>query len=386
MAAATSKKLGPQNELGNIFHKTLKPADYPHRYLAMAVRCSSQADGLFGPTVYGCRDDFDFTVFFEDTFFAIIPSLLLLLAAPFQLVNLSCQRPILLPGRLLPLKLALSIAWFAIQIASLVDMALMPERSLAVSATAAAFSVMDGVTIPALSFYSHTRSAAPSTLLQSYLGASILLEIPRVRTSWLIPGHNSSSIIATLSLGLKASLFGAEAMGKRGLLRSGIAFPSPEAMIGLVNRSAFWWLNDILLTGMKRSIQINDMYELDDELLAHATHNRLREKLKASKLGALIRANQITFRSIDQSCLETTITKYRLLLSTMSAYRWSLGRAALPRVLLVGFRNCQPFLINALISLLSEKRTNLIKRKGHGLIAAYVLVYMGIAVSSALAH
>jgi ATP-binding cassette subfamily C (CFTR/MRP) protein 1 len=34
-----------------------------------------QNDGaVLGPTVIGCRDDFDFTVAFEESFFAITPS------------------------------------------------------------------------------------------------------------------------------------------------------------------------------------------------------------------------------------------------------------------------------------------------------------------------
>jgi ATP-binding cassette subfamily C (CFTR/MRP) protein 1 len=73
--------------------------------------------------------------------------------------------------------------------------------------------------------------------------------------------------------------------------------------------------------------------------------------------------------------------RHGLLLSTIHAYRWSLCRAIIPRVLLIAFKYSQPFLIDALLSLLVEDRTPLSIRKGHAMVAAYVLVYTGIAVS-----
>ena len=254
------------------------------RSVVMAIQCSTKVDGTFGPTVSGCRDDFDFTMLFEDTFFAMVPSAILLLAAPFQLVELSRQGPILLRGRLLPCKLALAIAWFTIQIALLVGLTLNSQRPLGTTMAAAACSVVDGVTICVLSYFSHTRSATPSTLLQSYLGLSLLLDVPRLRTSWLQLPYGPTSILSIISMLLKLFLFAAEALGKQRLLRAGLSFPSPESMIGLVNRSVFWWLNEILLTGMKRPLKAQDIYEINAELAARTVYDQLRDKVDTSEL------------------------------------------------------------------------------------------------------
>ncbi len=54
-----------------------------------AMGCLPTADAAFGPVVQSCRDDFDFTVAFEQYFFTILPAALLLLAAPFRLKHLS---------------------------------------------------------------------------------------------------------------------------------------------------------------------------------------------------------------------------------------------------------------------------------------------------------
>jgi ATP-binding cassette subfamily C (CFTR/MRP) protein 1 len=75
-----------------------------------------------------------------------------------------------------------------------------------------------------------------------------------------------------------------------------------------------------------------------------------------------------------------------ILISIMVAYRWSLFRAILPRLFLIGFKYSQPFLIDALISLISKDRTQMSINKGRGLIAAYILVYAGIAVSHRLMY
>lgn len=77
----------------------------------------------------------------------------------------------------------------------------------------------------------------------------------------------------------------------------------------------------------------------------------------------------------------TTKAENGLLLSTIDAYRWSLCRAIIPRLLLVAFKYSQPFLIDSLLKLLSEDRTQSSTRKGRAMIVAYVLVYAGIAVS-----
>lgn len=45
-------------------------------------------DGAFGPSVHGCRGDFDFTIRFEKIFFSIIPSAVLIAVAAPRLITL----------------------------------------------------------------------------------------------------------------------------------------------------------------------------------------------------------------------------------------------------------------------------------------------------------
>lgn len=56
-------------------------------------------DDSFGPTVQGCRGNFDFTKTFERIFFCIIPNALFLLGALVRIYDLSRQ-PRIIRGRL----------------------------------------------------------------------------------------------------------------------------------------------------------------------------------------------------------------------------------------------------------------------------------------------
>jgi ATP-binding cassette subfamily C (CFTR/MRP) protein 1 len=50
--------------------------------------CGIIQDDSFGPTVNGCRDDFDFTLLFEEAILAVVPSAIFLLLLSPRLVQL----------------------------------------------------------------------------------------------------------------------------------------------------------------------------------------------------------------------------------------------------------------------------------------------------------
>jgi hypothetical protein len=57
-------------------------------------------DNSFGPTIYGCRDDFDFTITFERIFFSLVPSSLFTATALGRVVFLA-WRPRIVQGPIL---------------------------------------------------------------------------------------------------------------------------------------------------------------------------------------------------------------------------------------------------------------------------------------------
>lgn len=74
--------------------RTIPSSQEPGQTLVMAMHggCSPSADDAFGPAVKGCRDDFDFTLRFEQYFFVIAPSVAMLLAGLARLYDLHPQR------------------------------------------------------------------------------------------------------------------------------------------------------------------------------------------------------------------------------------------------------------------------------------------------------
>lgn len=58
--------------------------------------------------------------------------------------------------------------------------------------------------------------------------------------------------------------------------------------------------------------------------------------------------------------------------------------AALPRLCLIGFTFAQPFLITKAIEIAAAPNIQPYNNYGYGLIGAYVLVYLGIAVCTTL--
>lgn len=71
-------------------------------------------------------------------------------------------------------------------------------------------------------------------------------------------------------------------------------------------------------------------------------------------------------------------------MALVSALRWPLLVVVPPRLCLIGFNYAQPFLISRAIILLEEPVTEQSTNYGYGLIGATALVYLGIAISTAM--
>ncbi len=67
--------------------------------------------------------------------------------------------------------------------------------------------------------------------------------------------------------------------------------------------------------------------------------------------------------------------------TTLGVQKWPLLAAIFPRLCLIGFSFAQPFLINRAILFANSPDTLENRNVGYGLVGAYFLVYIGIAVS-----
>ncbi|KAF4500947.1 Multidrug resistance-associated 1 [Fusarium agapanthi] len=179
-----------------------------------------------------------------------------------------------------------------------------------------------------LSRVEHAKSPRPSSLLTLFLAVSLLLDIALLRALWLIPVSTAIPAVFTAAFALKAIIAVLEGWSK--------ARPhSPEVTAGLYARAVLAWVTPLPLTGFQKL---------------------LRPMAPARK--------------------------HRLISCCVMTLRWSIIAVVLPRLALLAFAICQPLILNRLLVFLDDTSQSI--NIGYGIIAAYGLVYSGIALSQAL--
>ncbi|KAK1622116.1 ABC transporter [Colletotrichum phormii] len=293
--------------------------------------CLLGSDNQFGPRIdYNCRN-FDFTLLFEDAIFLIIPSVALL--SVLTVLHLSF---VIIDAKSLALRTSASLA------AGILNF---------IAVLAAAFH----------SFLEDQRSTRPSDLLILYFSASAILSLPRLRTLWLITGSGALKGLWTAIVAVTILVVLLESIGKKRFLQTTYQSLTKEEETGFWGRSFFTWLMPFFCLGYSRVIHIRDMPEVDKDLTGDRAGASLESawlKRKGEKCHALIR-------------------------SGFYAYRGPLVAGVITRLFLTAFTFCQPFLITATLSYMQTTKTPQSERYGQALVGAYVLTYLGLAVSRA---
>lgn len=148
----------------------------------------------------------------------------------------------------------------AIQIACLALWAKTPITK--VTTAAATLDFFCGLEVVILTALEHNRTIRPSSPLSIYLLAAITSNAVQIRTLFL--RHYLHSVVGLLSAGviLKTILLMLESWPKS-LSNLEKETHAPEELAGVLNRSAFWWLNQILLRGYRSVLDPIDLPQLD---------------------------------------------------------------------------------------------------------------------------
>jgi ATP-binding cassette, subfamily C (CFTR/MRP), member 1 len=230
------------------------------------------------------------------------------------------------------------------------------------SIPAATLDFVAACTLCVLSSYEHTRSIAPSVIIDAYLFFSLLFDAARLRTLFLIDNVEvrSIAVVGALSVAIKVGVLVSEASSKRAYLLQRYHHLSPEVTSGTYSKAVFWWLNDLLRAGYSSLLGVSDLYEIDERLSSAVVRRRF----------------EVAWAATDKT------RKHALLLTTAYILRWQLLLSATPRLILVGFKYAQPFLLIRTISYVSNRNdqpTNV----GWALIGAYAIIYVGMALCTA---
>ncbi|KAF7714218.1 Uncharacterized protein PECH_000287 [Penicillium ucsense] len=324
-----------------------------------------QADKSWGPTLpTGCHGGFDFTIFFQQIWLSIVPSILFLTLSGPRLWQLR-QAPIVTRRSTSQLvKLGTIVFLTLLQLALLALWSLESSLRTAASIPAAVLSLIVACGLAVLSYYEHQRSTRPSTLLNVYLFLSILFDAVQARSLWL---RNLKAPIAatfTVSLAVKLLIAVLEGQEKRATLRDRNAKVSPETTSSIYNRMVFWWLNRLFMAGYRGTLCLDDLYPLEPEMAS-------------AGLGD----------AIERTWMRADLSQTRrcaLLRTTAVALKWPLLSPVLPRIILIGFKYCQPLLLASVVNYVQLPDQARVKNFGYGLIGATAIVYIGIAVSTGL--
>ncbi|RDW71555.1 hypothetical protein BP6252_08118 [Coleophoma cylindrospora] len=323
-------------------------------------RCAAgyKSDNAFGPQVEECVRSFDFTLQFENLILSVLPSVVFLLLALPRIWILR-RKPRRVAGSTLQIIKLISIVLYGIlQLSLLIIWCVEVHERTPTKVAAGALSVVDAFVFCFLSYAEHGRSIRPSMLLGTFLFFSLLFDIVRVRTFWLIGQDTIEARIFTTSLVVKVGVLILEAKEKRDYLIGEDKFRGPEETSSIFSQGVFYWLNQLVYAGYKKVLGLEDLYPLDDQLVAEMLQLKLTKSWE---------------KSVGNK-------KHKLFFDTMDAFKWALLASVIPRLVLMAFTLCQPLLLNTFIKFLEDSTTG--DDVGYGLIGAYGLVYFGLAVST----
>ena len=236
----------------------------------------------------------------------------------------------------------------------------MPTR---VSVASSVLALIVGCLLSVLHFVQHTRSARPSALLTLYLIFSILFDVAQARTLWLRPINTTVAAVFTAGIATKVLLVPVVMLEKKGLLKLPYSDYPPEALGGVVNRGFFWWINPLLLKGSSTRLEVDNLFDLD-------------KRLSLSYLKPKFSKSWESTREKDKP--------HALLFTVLKCFSRDIFIIVGFRMALIGFKFCQPLLINRAISLLLEEDSQSKTNVGRALIGATSFVYLGIAITTGM--
>ncbi|KAK4209327.1 P-loop containing nucleoside triphosphate hydrolase protein [Rhypophila decipiens] len=334
---------------------------------------SCTSDQRFGPTVSAaCRGGFDFTIKFEDAVLSLIPSSLFLGLAIARISYLFRAEPVTIGlwHRQLA-KVTFATAYTALHLAILIlGIRLGSESQLSTAARSLAF--VSSVFILPLTILEDGRSKRPSFLLGIFLFFSTLFDVVQTRTRWLVSVDLDSHVILarlyTAAVAVKAVLLLLESQ-KKTTLTSG----SPEETSGPFGLVIYRWLGPLFFKGYRNVLSLDSLGALDHHMATDVLYAKLSAKLPSGG-----RESKSMQRFTLAKALARTLLG-PLLLST------------LPRLCLVGFRFCQPFLVHSVLDYMENDidenpafKNPAFKNAGYGFIGAAMFIFFGVAVSTSL--
>ncbi|EOO03202.1 putative abc multidrug transporter protein [Phaeoacremonium minimum UCRPA7] len=199
-------------------------------------------------------------------------------------------------------------------------------------------------------------------MISVYLLVLLLTDSARMRTLALISAGDKTSIAFAFSVALQTAGLAAESVTKSGFIAVDEKKVSPESTGNLFARSTFTWLRKLLLIGYKRVIMVRDLFRLDSVMDSEALAAKFRG---------------FALEKAGKKRKSTT-----LLFETFWKLKWPIFAAFPARLITMGLTFAQPFLLADTVGLSALPVVKETDQWGYGLIGAFILVYLGLAIAS----
>ncbi|KAH7024666.1 P-loop containing nucleoside triphosphate hydrolase protein [Microdochium trichocladiopsis] len=324
--------------------------------------CSKGSDQGIGPQIDPACREFDFTLLFEDIFFGVVPYGLFLLFVSVRIWLLwkRPERAFVHKSRNV-CKLAGLASLLVFRVLTIVFRARAPALSTADALPRGILAAIFALASVPLPYLEHRRSSRPSDVLVLAYTLLVLLSIPYVRTLWLMPTDDINKALGTITIALTAAVVWLESLGKADHVEKVSEKVAMEQTAAFWSRAFFTWLLPILRMGYSNVFRLSELPAVDRPLTGASTQPRLANAWRNS-----------------------SPAHFRLLLATLKAYCRSFASAILPRLTLSAFTFCLPFLIETAVAYLNESSDSSHRYYGPSIVGAFILVYVGIAVSRAV--
>ncbi|KAG4434582.1 hypothetical protein IFR05_009938 [Cadophora sp. M221] len=320
-------------------------------------------DESFGPAVQSsnCRGGFDFTVSFEESILTILPAACFIIFTPLRAVRLFKRRIKVKSTAIHAIKLGTIGIYAVLQLALIVlwsSSNVYFKTRLSIASTV--LNLLAALGLGLLSHLEHVKAIRPSFAIAAYLFVSLIFDVARVRTQWLLPTNYPVAAVLTAAVAVKFLMLLLETFGKRRILLAAYRGLSPENTSGLFSRGFFWWLNSLLTNGFKNVLSADDIFPINESLSSRKLTNDLQSR----------------WDKCDQK------NKNALMRQALIGFRWDILCIVFPRICVVGLNVAQPFLINEAIKFVQSAEGDENVNNGYGLIGAYAFVYVGTAVTT----
>ena len=168
---------------------------------------------------------------------------------------------------------------------------------------------------------------------------------------------------------LVAFVLALELRGKRPLLGPYGMRRTIEESSGIIPRAFATWIVPLFRVGYSNTLTLEDLTEIPAELSFDQFKGSSRNEVSTTGV------------SVDAALSQSgSLTQSRILYLLWKTHSAAILQPVLPRACHIALTIAQAFLIQRATAWISEPITTNTYRNGGGLIAAYVLVYVGIAV------